>query len=136
MNFDALLNMVFESNDRLCKAENATLFALAIGEWPMNDGIIVLVVEDEPLILLGMQEALEGGGYVLLTARNGADAIALLDSRHLEIAGVITDIRLGNGPTGWEVARHARGLRSDIAIVYTSGDSAGDWPSEGLPHSL
>jgi hypothetical protein len=27
-------------------------------------------------------------------------------------------------------------LRSDIAIVYTSGDSAGDWPSEGLPHSL
>lgn len=102
----------------------------------MNSGILVLIVEDEPLILLGMQSALEDGGYEILTAVNGTDALAVLDLHHADLAGLITDIRMGDGPTGWDVARHARGLKSEIAVVYVSADRVGDWPVEGLPNSV
>jgi CheY-like chemotaxis protein len=102
----------------------------------MNSGILVLIVEDEPLILLGMQSALEDGGYEILTAANGTDALALLDLHAGDLAGLITDIRMGDGPTGWDVARHARKLKSEIAVVYVSADCVDDWPVEGLPNSV
>lgn len=96
----------------------------------------MLIVEDDPLILLGMQSALEDGGYEILTAANGTDALALLDLHHANLAGLITDIRMGHGPTGWDAARHARGLKSEIAVVYVSADRVDDWPVEGLPNSV
>ena len=96
----------------------------------------VLIVEDEALIVMAMQDALEGGGFTVLLASNGTEAIALLNIHHKDIACLVTDIRLGSGPSGWEVARHARRLKLDIAIVYTSGDSVAQWPAEGLPNSV
>jgi CheY-like chemotaxis protein len=102
----------------------------------MNSKIMVMIVEDEPMILLGMQAALEDGGYEVLTAANGTDGLALLDLYHADLAGLITDIRMGDGPTGWEVARHARGMKAAIAVVYVSADCVDDWPAEGLPNSV
>jgi CheY-like chemotaxis protein len=102
----------------------------------MNSRVLVLIVEDEPLILLGLQAALEDGGYEILTAVDGTKALALLDRHHADLAGLITDIRMGNGPTGWDVARHARGLKPEIAVVYVSADCVDDWPAEGLPNSV
>ncbi|MEO6717961.1 MAG: response regulator [Novosphingobium sp.] len=102
----------------------------------MQEAVVILIVEDEPIILHGMQDALEGGGYTTVLATNGDDALAMLDSRHHDLTGLITDIRIGSGPAGWDVARHARELKPDIAVVYVSGDSAEAWPSEGVPHSV
>ena len=53
-----------------------------------------------------------------------------------ELQGLATDIRLGAGPTGWEVAHHARKKYPDIAVVYTTGDGAADWFAEGVPNSV
>jgi len=102
----------------------------------MNSKIMVMIVDDEPMILLGMQAALEDGGYEVLTAANGTDGLALLDRHHADLAGLITDVRMGDGPTGWDVARYGRGLKSDIAVVYVSADCVDDWPAEGLPNSV
>jgi len=102
----------------------------------MDAAIVVLLVEDEPLILIGMQDALEDGGYAVLTASNGSDAMSLLDERHIELAGMITDIRLGEGPNGWDVARHARELKHELPIVYISADRIDDWPVEGVPKTI
>jgi CheY-like chemotaxis protein len=102
----------------------------------MEMGVLLLVVEDEPLILLGIQDALEAGGYTVLTAANGEEALELLTSRTDEISGLITDIRLGSGPDGWQVARHAREVKPNMAIVYATGDSAHEWASQGVPKSL
>lgn len=102
----------------------------------MKMGVVLLVVEDEPLILLALHDALESGGYTVVTAATGEEALDLLEQRTDEISGLLTDIRLGSGPDGWQVARHARELKPNMAIVYATGDSAHEWASQGVPKSL
>ena len=71
----------------------------------------------------------------MVTAIDGAEAIAALDEKNNKLAGLITDIRMGGGITGWDVARHARELAPTFPVVYMSGDSAGDWAAQGVPNS-
>jgi CheY-like chemotaxis protein len=97
---------------------------------------IVLLVEDEPLILLVAQDALEAGGYSVLAVQIASEALALLDDQFANLAGLVTDVRLPGGADAWEIARHARELRPDLPVVYTTGDSAGDWPAQGVPKSV
>ena len=98
--------------------------------------ILVLVAEDEELILDLIEAVLEDGGFDVRRVLDGAEAITALDSGHSEIGAVVTDIRLGAGPSGWDIARHARQLRPDIPVVFMSGDSAADWTAHGVPNSL
>jgi CheY-like chemotaxis protein len=97
---------------------------------------VVLLVEDEPLILLVAQDALEAGGYSVLPVQLASEALDVLDRRSAELAGLVTDIRLPGGPDGWEIARHARELKSDLPVVYVTADSAADWPAKGVPNSV
>ena len=96
---------------------------------------IVLLVEDEPLVLLVAQDALEAGGYTVLPVQLASEALQALDTRIAELSGLVTDIRLPGGSDGWEIARHARELKADLPIVYTTADSAADWPAKGVPNS-
>lgn len=52
------------------------------------------------------------------------------------IVALVSDIRLGNGPTGWDVARHVRRVSPDLPVIYMSGDGAVDWASMGVPNSI
>ena len=72
-----------------------------------------------------------------MLAESGEDAVALLDKRKEAIRGIVTDVRLGTRPelTGWDVARRARELDPDIAVVYMSADSSVDWTAQGVPKS-
>ncbi len=101
----------------------------------MNNPPTLLLVEDEPLIRTALADALDEGGYVLLESDDAADAMTKIDTMPA-IAGIITDIRLGAGPSGWEVARHARSTNPHVAIVYMSGDSGVDWTAQGVPNSV
>jgi CheY-like chemotaxis protein len=102
----------------------------------LNTEVLLLLVEDEPLILLSAQDALEGGGYAVLGSESGTAAQEIIAARISEIAGLVTDIRVGSGPSGWELARQARELRPDLPVVYVTGDSAHEWPVLGVPKSL
>lgn len=102
----------------------------------MHNDVLILFVEDECLILTSAQEALEEGGFDVIAAVNGTQAIKILRERTSQIKGLITDVRLGSGPSGWEVAREARRLRPDLPVIYTTGDSANFWPAEGVPNSV
>lgn len=95
----------------------------------------LLVVEDEALIRLTLVDALAAGGYTVSECADGASAILFIDAS-IELHGIATDVRLGGGPTGWEVARHARRKYPDIAVVYMTGDSAADWSAEDVPNSI
>lgn len=101
----------------------------------MADDIIVLLVEDEALILNTLEDVLTDAGFEVVTALNGAEAIAALDVEDHVIAGLITDIRIGDGINGWDVARHARERSPSFPVIYMSGDSAADWASQGVPNS-
>jgi DNA-binding response OmpR family regulator len=97
---------------------------------------VLLVVEDEPVMQEWLASELTHAGFEVAMACDGNAAIAELDTRAERFKAVITDIRLGTGPDGWEVARHARELVPDMAVVYVSGDSGHAWPSKGVPGSV
>jgi DNA-binding NtrC family response regulator len=101
----------------------------------LAENIILLLVDDEELILHMLEEALTDAGFAVVTAMDGASAIALLDKPDDNLAGLITDIRMGDGANGWDVARHARELAPTFPVVYMTGDGGGDWASQGVPNS-
>ena len=86
--------------------------------------IAVLVVEDEPLILLDVETALQEAGFEVIAVNDAEQALAAFDADPTKFKGLVTDIRLGIGKSGWEIARHLRQANSSIPVVYVSGDSA------------
>ena len=102
----------------------------------MSNNPTILVVEDEVLILDMIETALQDGGFRVVSAASSAQAIARLDSQTEPFRGLVTDVNMGRGKTGWDVARHARDLNPAIMVVYVSGHGADEWASHGLPKSV
>jgi CheY-like chemotaxis protein len=94
----------------------------------------ILVVDDEPLLRLTITEALQEGGYSVLEAADGAAALVEI-GRADQLRGLVTDIRMGATPSGWEVAHQAREKFPAVAVVYVTGDSIAEWPANGVPQS-
>lgn len=101
----------------------------------MAHNVILLLVDDEALILHMLEDALTDAGYGVVTAMDGKEAIAALDKPGNNLAGLITDIRMGDGANGWDVARHARGQSPTFPVVYMTADSSSDWAIQGVPNS-
>jgi DNA-binding response OmpR family regulator len=97
---------------------------------------VLLYVEDEIITQELVETSLREAGFEVLLASDGAQALNLLGTSNGALRGLITDIDLGDGPDGWEVARRARELTSGLPVVYVSGASEGEWTSRGVPNSL
>ncbi|WNW10472.1 response regulator [Pseudomonas sp. DTU_2021_1001937_2_SI_NGA_ILE_001] len=81
---------------------------------------VVLIVEDEPLIMMLLSDYLSGEGYRVLQAENGEQAFEILASRpHLDL--MITDYRLPGGISGVMIAEPAVKLRPDLKVIFISG---------------
>ena len=102
----------------------------------MLDLPIILVVEDEPLIQGLIEEALSDGGFDMAMVASGEEALTLLNGNKDKYRALVTDISLDGKIEGWEVARHAREIDPEYPVIYTSGASAADWASKGVPNSL
>jgi DNA-binding response OmpR family regulator len=96
----------------------------------------LLLVEDDHLLRLDAEELLTENGFKVTSVSTGEEAFKLLDETSSQFAGVITDIRLGKGASGWEVGRHARECLAAIPVVYVTADSAAEWTSHGVPNSI
>jgi DNA-binding NtrC family response regulator len=101
----------------------------------MNTAVLLLA-EDEALLIPNLEDALSEAGFEVVVATNGAQAIEQLESDVSRFRGLITDIRMGQGPTGWEVAHRARELAPTIPVLYMTGDSAASWAANGVPNSV
>jgi len=102
-----------------------------------NSIVLVLVVEDDPLIRLLVEDTLSDGGFQAEIAPSAERAMTLLDAPAAPYRALLTDIDLGSGkPTGWDVARHARTQFPTLPVVYITGNSAADWASMGVPNSV
>jgi len=96
----------------------------------------IFVVEDDPLVSMVVTDTLEDAGYAVQIASNGRDAIRHLQGCVCSYDALLSDIRLGDGPDGWEVARTARALRPDLPIIYMTGDSGSMAGSQAVPSAV
>ena len=101
----------------------------------MNSATLLLLVEDDDAVRPAIEEALREGGFELEVADSGDKALSFLESRKDTLHGLITDINLGDGPDGWEIARRGRELIPTLPVVYMSGAAGHEWPSKGVPRS-
>lgn len=86
----------------------------------MTSPIIVLVVEDEPLIRMEIVDDLADRGFSVLEATNSREAIQLL-IQHPEIQILFTDVDMPGGMDGLMLAATVRDRWPPIKIIVTSG---------------
>jgi len=96
----------------------------------------VLYVEDDLIVRESAANALEDAGFEVVVAENGDAALAALKNDADPFCAIITDVNLGTGPDGWEVAKRARELNRALPVVYVSGASGHEWRSKGVPNSV
>jgi two-component system NtrC family sensor kinase len=86
----------------------------------VRDATTVLVVEDDEEVMRFNTEVLGEAGYRVLTARDGASALELIE-RHAEIALLFTDVVLPGGMNGRQLAAQALARRPNLKVLYASG---------------
>jgi DNA-binding NtrC family response regulator len=75
----------------------------------------VLIVEDEPAIQLALSGLLRRQGYEVEQARTGDEAIEKVRAGAFDL--VLTDIALGEGPSGMDVLRASKETRPEAPVV-------------------
>jgi CheY-like chemotaxis protein len=82
----------------------------------MEDLPLILVIEDDPLIQSVVEEALTEGGFEIISAASGENAVKLLNASDGKYRALVTDVNLGRGKMdGWEVAKRAREIDPAIS---------------------
>jgi len=103
----------------------------------VEKSVVVLVLEDDPLIHDLISEALVDGGFRVEQASTPADAMQMIEAPDAAYRALVTDINLAPGePTGWDIAKRAREISADLPIVYMTGASSDQWTSHGVPNSV
>lgn len=103
---------------------------------PSENFPILLLVEDDFALQSVLEIGLSEEGFEVVAASNGNAALQELASDKTTFSAIITDVRLGKGPSGWEVGKRAREVTSGVPVVYMSGDSLHEWSANGVPESM
>jgi len=82
--------------------------------------MVVLLVEDDPLIRLGVASMIEDGGFEVIEAANADEAIVYLETRP-DITVVFTDIEMPGSMNGLKLAFAVRDRWPPVAIIIASG---------------
>jgi DNA-binding NtrC family response regulator len=82
----------------------------------------LLVIEDEPAVMSFVRRALERGGYAVVGANSGTEALALLGQQ--EFCGIISDMRTPGNVDGGGVYQWLKTNRPELSrrIVFITGD--------------
>jgi PAS domain S-box-containing protein len=95
----------------------------AVADWKIPAGLAVLLVEDDAEVRQVMRRFLEALGCAVTEAASGEQAMLLLDAGR-RFALLLSDIALGAGMRGTELAARAQAFRPELAVVLMSGYSA------------
>ncbi|MCM0081893.1 PAS domain S-box protein [Geomonas sp. Red32] len=80
----------------------------------------LLVAEDDPALRSLLQEVLSTSGYLVLTASDGEEAVAVFGAYADSIDLVVMDMIMPRR-SGWEAAREIARLKPQTRILFTSG---------------
>jgi len=81
----------------------------------------ILIVDDEPLILMSWENSLTSAGYDVKTAYNGKEAIKISEKEKPDI--VITDLIMPE-MNGIELCRRIKKISPETEVVLISGHPA------------
>jgi DNA-binding NtrC family response regulator len=84
----------------------------------------ILVVDDDSDLRLTLCEYLESRNFTVSSARNGSEAVALLQSRKHNFDIIFTDLMMPPGPDGMEVLKAAKQLNPLSYVVVMTGYSS------------
>jgi DNA-binding NtrC family response regulator len=93
----------------------------------------VLVVDDEAEVCNLLHAILADAGYDPICAQGDTAAYEALEAERGSIVALVVDINLGQGTTGYDVARHARRVIPEVPVVYITGGYARSLESHGVP---
>ncbi|HTY87189.1 MAG TPA: response regulator [Candidatus Acidoferrum sp.] len=100
---------------------------------PVNGaGELVLLVEDEPVVREMARAILESGGYRVIEAPDGREALKIWEQRSADIDLVVTDMVMPNGVSGGALARALQTHSPDLPVICTSGYTP-DYIERDLP---
>jgi CheY-like chemotaxis protein len=94
----------------------------------------VLFVEDEFFIREWIAQSLLEQGFAVESVTNAADALNHITRAPIDV--LLTDINLPGGMDGAALARRARELRPDLAVIYASGHAASLQQETRVPGSV
>jgi CheY-like chemotaxis protein/anti-sigma regulatory factor (Ser/Thr protein kinase) len=98
------------------------------GRGPQTDGYkgLVIIIDDEAIILRGLQVVVEGWGYEVVIAASEVEAVERLLELDRAPDIIIADYRLRAGRTGIEAIRHIRARYGNrpIPSLLITGDTA------------
>jgi hypothetical protein len=80
----------------------------------------VLVVDDDPAVLVLIQNMLLAADYRVLLAAERADAVRMASQKHVHIDVVLLDVRMP-GVSGTELADELLSVRPGIRMLWMSG---------------
>ena len=101
-----------ETNDPAADAPAASLQA--------EPGSTILVVDDEPVVLMLVCDTLRELGYTVTEARDGPEALRLW-AMHYRFDMVITDVGLPGGLNGRQVADAMRVSSPELPVLFITG---------------
>ena len=86
----------------------------------------VLLIEDEPAVMVFVRSALERNGYSVVCTESGAEALRLLADG--DFHGVVSDMRTPGGVDGAQVHAWITAHRPALAarLVFITGDIANE----------
>ena len=102
----------------------------------MSSPVLVLLAEDHLLVQMAVEVELGEAGYDLAVASSGVEAKGRIEAGADRIQALVTNVDLGKGPSGWDIARRARELIADLPVVYITAGWGADWPLRGVPNSI
>jgi len=94
----------------------------------------ILLVEDNFILNQDLSQSLQDLGYCVRPVYCGKTAFEAID-RHERLLALITDIDLGDGADGVDVARYARAFDPHLPVLFTSGRSGARLASHGVIRS-
>jgi CheY-like chemotaxis protein len=95
----------------------------------------ILYVEDNCMIQMAMISFIDRDEFDILIADNASQALNYIFDDKLSFDVLLTDVDLGEGANGWEVARCARMQKPDMPVIYTSSVDEAAWQANGVSAS-
>jgi len=86
--------------------------------------VVVLLAEDDPVVRLMLERLLKQGGYDLVVAEDGQEALQKSDEHKGRIDILVADVQMP-GMTGADLAKEMRKSRPELRVILLSASTQG-----------